>query len=98
MIKTSTRSQSWNKFGKKTIKKCHDLYLKCDVLFADVFEKLRNTCLENYSLCSGYYLSAPALSWDAKLTMNKVELHLPSHVDMYLDFFRRCKWWCFSYS
>ena len=39
----------WNKFEVKTIKDCHDLYLKCDVLLlADVFEKFRNNSLKNY--------------------------------------------------
>ena len=45
------------------MKNNHDLYLKCDVLLlADVFEKFRNnSSLNNYGLCSGYYLSAPGL-------------------------------------
>ena len=33
----------WKKFAMKTMKDCHNLYLKCDVLLiANVFEKFRN--------------------------------------------------------
>ena len=67
----------WNKFEMKKMKDYYDLHLKCDLsLLADVFEKFRNNCLKNYGLCSGHYLSAPALSWDAILNMTKVKLEL----------------------
>ena len=56
----------WNKFGMKTMKDYHDLYLKCDVLLlADVFEKFRN---------KSHYLSASVFSWDLMLKMAKIEL------------------------
>ena len=43
------------------MKDYHNLYLKCDVLLlANVFEKFRNICLENYGLCPSHYLSAQA--------------------------------------
>ena len=38
----------WNIFQMKTMKDYHNLYLKCDVLLADVFEKFRNRSLINY--------------------------------------------------
>ena len=61
----------------KTMKDYHDLYLKCNVLsLADVFEKFRNNSLKNYGLSPSYYLSAPALSWNAMFNMGKVELGL----------------------
>ena len=42
----------WNKFGIKTMKYYHDLYLKCDLLLlADVFQIFRNNSLKNYGLC-----------------------------------------------
>ena len=48
----------WNKFEMKTMKDCHNLYLKCDVLLlVDVLEKFRNNSLKNYGLCSSPYLS-----------------------------------------
>ena len=56
----------WNKFGMKTMKDYHDLYLKCDVLLlADVLEKFRN---------KSHYLSASVFSWDLMLKMAKIEL------------------------
>ena len=62
----------WNKFEVITMKDYHDLYLKCDVLLlADVFEKFKNNSLKNSGLCPSHYLSAPALSWDAMLNMDK---------------------------
>ena len=69
----------------KTMKDYHSWDLKRNVLLlADVSEKSRNRGVENYGLCLSHYLSAPALSWDAILSMTKVELDLISEVDMYL--------------
>ena len=66
----------------KTIKDYQDSYLKCNVLLlADVFEKFRNSSLRNHG-CPNYYLSAPALSWHAMLSMTKVGLKLILHADM----------------
>ena len=63
------------------------MYLKCEVLLlADVFKKFRNNNLKNNGLCPSLYLSATALSWDAILTMTKVELELISDPDMYIFF------------
>ena len=71
------------RFGAKYY---HDFYLKCDVLLlADVFEKFRNNSLKNYGLCPSYYLSAPALSWDAMLNMTKIP-KLISDLNMYIFF------------
>ena len=74
----------------KTIKDCHDLYLKCDVLqLADVFEKFRNNSLKNYNLCLGHCLSALALGWDVMLNITKMEPELIPHPDMYIFFEKR---------
>ena len=69
------------------------MYLKCDALLADVFEKKknRNTSLKNYGLCLSHYLSAQVLRWGARLGMTRlsttnVELELISESDMYLFF------------
>ena len=79
------------------MKDYHDLYLKYDVLVLnDVREKFRNRCLENYGLCLSHYLSIPALSWDATLSMTKVEPDHVSDVDMYL-FFEKGMRSCVSY-
>ena len=54
-------------------------------------KKNRNRCLESYVLCSSHYLSAPALSWDAMLSMTKVEVDFISDVDKYLVFEKRLR-------
>ena len=57
------------------MKSYHDLYLKCkNLLSANVFKKFRNNSIKNYGKCLSHYLSAPGLSWDAMLTMTKIEL------------------------
>ena len=77
----------WNKFERKTTKDHHDLYLKCEVLLlADMFEKFRNSSLKNYGLCTSYCLSAPGLSWDAMIKMEKIELELIRALDMFVFF------------
>ena len=41
--------------GMKSMKEYHDLYLECDVLESDVFEKFRNNSLKNFVLCPSHY-------------------------------------------
>ena len=76
----------WNKFGMKTIKDHHGLYLKCDVLLlADVFEQIKNSSLKNYGLRPSYYLSAQVgMQW---LIWQNVCLNLIlTDPDMYIFF------------
>ena len=56
------------------------------MFFIDVFEKFGNNSLKNYELCPSHYLGAPALSWDAMLSMTKAELGLISDAEIYLLF------------
>ena len=56
------------------------------ILFADIFEKFRNSNLRNYGLFLIHYSSTPALSWDAMFNMAKVELELITGADRYLFF------------
>ena len=77
----------WKEFGIKNMGEYHDLYLKTDVLLlADVFEKFRNVCLENYSLDPAWYYTSPGLSWDALLKHSEVNLELLNDPDMLLMF------------
>ena len=79
----------WNKFGCKTIKDYHDLYLKSDVLLlADVFEKFRSTCLKHYKLDPAHYYTSPGLAWDACLKITGQNLDLLSDYDMLMMFER----------
>ena len=58
--------QVWNTMKKKTLGHYHDSYLKTDLLLlADVFQKFRNTCLENYKLVLAHFYTAPGLAWQA---------------------------------
>ena len=52
----------------------HDLYLKSDTLFADVFENFRRMCLQIYELDPAKILSAYKLAWKAALKKLKLEL------------------------
>ena len=75
----------WKQLNCKTLGDYHDLYLKTDVLLlADVFQKFRETCMNNYKLDPLHYYTAPGLSWDALLKYTKIELQLLSDLDMHL--------------
>ena len=74
-------------FNCKTIKDNHDLYLKTDVLlFADIFENFRKTCLKHYQLDPCHYYSSPGLAWDACLKETKQKVELLSDYDMLMFF------------
>ena len=55
-------------------------------VLADVFENFRNNSLKNYILYPSHYMSTPALTWNAMLNMNKIELELISNAGTYLLF------------
>ena len=50
----------------------------------DVFENLRNMCLELYQVDPAKFLSAPGLAWQAAL--NKTKLKLKLFTDIYMLF------------
>ena len=63
----------------------HKLYVQNDTLWlADVFENLRNKCIEICELDTSYFLSAPGLAWQTCLKKNKVELEFLTDVNMLL--------------
>ena len=83
---------TFSKFGMETMANYQDLFLKCDnLVLGDVLEKFRNRCLENCDLCPSHYLGEPAFSWDAMLSITKVELDLTLDVDMLLCFEEKYK-------
>ena len=53
-------------------------------MLADVFENFRDKCIEIYKLDSAHFLSAPGLSWQARLKRTKVKLELLINIDMLL--------------
>ena len=75
----------FNKFNIKDLGEYHDLYVQSDtILLADVFESLRNLCLNTYKLDPAYFLSLPGLAWQASLKHSGIKLELISDIDMLL--------------
>ena len=54
------------------------------LLFEDVFEKLRDKCLEIYGLDPSNFLSAPGLAWKPCLKKTEVKLELLTEIHMLL--------------
>ena len=75
----------WELLGIKNRGEYHDLYAQNEILLlADVFENVRNMCLEIYELDLVYLLSAPGLAWQACLENTGVKLELLTDYDMLL--------------
>ena len=67
----------FNKFSIKNLGEYHNLYVQSDtLLLADVFENFRNMCIKVYGLDPVYFLSSPALAWQACLKKTGVKLEL----------------------
>ena len=63
----------------------YDLYVQTDtLLLADVFEKIRNKCIEIYGLDPFYFYSASGLAWQACLKKTDVKLELLPDYQMLL--------------
>ena len=74
----------WENFDCETLGDYHDLYVTTDTLFlADVFERFRNFCVENYALDPAHYISLPSFAWDAFLKMTGVKLELIKEQEMF---------------
>ena len=72
-------------FEIKHLGEYHDLYVQSDtLLLADVFENVRNMCLQIQKLDPAKFLSAPGLAWQAALKKTKVKLDLLTDIDMLL--------------
>ena len=56
----------YDTFKIKNIGEYHDLYVQSDTaLLADVFENVRDKCINKYELDPARFLSAPGLAWKA---------------------------------
>ena len=75
----------WDVFEIRNLGEYHDLHVQTDtLLLRDVYEKLRDKCIEIYGLDPSYFLSTPGLAWQACLKMTNVNLELLTDVDMLL--------------
>ena len=70
-------------FEKKNLGWYYDLYIQSNaLLLADVFENLRNICLEIYEFDSRKFLSASRLAWQVVWRKTKVKLDLLTNTDI----------------
>ena len=53
-------------------------------MLTDVFENFRNNCIKIYELNPVQFLSAPGLTWQARLKKTGVELELLTDTDILL--------------
>ena len=75
----------WKECNIKSMKDDDNMYNLSDVrLLADIFENVRNICMNHYGLDPAWYFSAPGLAWDAAIKITKVQLELLSDADMLL--------------
>ena len=75
----------WEVFRIKNLGEYHDLYVQSDtLLLVDVFEILRDKCIEIYGLDPTHFLSEPGSAWQVCLKKTKVKLELLTDVDMLL--------------
>ena len=59
-----------------------NFYLLTNVLLpVDVFENLRDVCLQYYGLDNAHNYSSPGLSWQTTLKIMGIELNLLSGID-----------------
>ena len=67
----------FKKFNINNLGEYHDPYVSSDtLLFADIFENFRLSCLKNYELDPAHFVSLPGLAWQACLKKTNVELEL----------------------
>ena len=73
----------WEVFKIKNLGEYHDLYVQSDTfLLTDVYESIRDRCIDTYELDHAHFLSAPGLAWQACLKKTKVKLELLTDNDM----------------
>ena len=67
----------WEEFEIRSLGEYHDLYVQTDtLLFADVYEKFRDKCIEIYGVGPSYFLSAPGLAWQTCFKKNKCKFRI----------------------
>ena len=75
----------WASYNCKNIGDYHNLCNQTDVvLFADVFEIFRKTCMNVNKLDPAHHYTSPGLSWDALLKKTEIKLKLLTDYDKHL--------------
>ena len=78
----------WKEFNIKNLGE-HNKYLKTDVLLlSNVYEAIRNTCLEHHKLDLVHFYTSPGLAWHACLKKTGIRSELLTDPDMLLMFER----------
>ncbi|XP_011859786.1 PREDICTED: uncharacterized protein LOC105557208 [Vollenhovia emeryi] len=72
----------WRRFAIQSLGEYSDLYLKIDMLLADIFENFRDKCIESYGLDPAYYYTLPGFTWDAMLKHTRINFELLTDIDM----------------
>ena len=67
------------------LKDYHNFYLLTNVLLlVDLFENIRDVCLQHYGLDPAHNYTFSGLSWQATRKMTDVELNLLTDIDQHL--------------
>ena len=67
----------WKVSEIKNFGEYYDLYVQSDtLLLADVFENLRDKCIDIYEIDPAHFLSAPGLAWQDCLKKTEIKLEL----------------------
>ena len=75
----------FEEFKLKKLGEYHDLYVQSDtLLLADVFENVRNKCIETCELDPAHFLSAPGFAWQASLKKTGIKLEFLTDNDMFM--------------
>ena len=88
----------FKRFKLKNLGEYHDLYVQSNtLLFADVLENFRNTCIKVYELDPAHFLSLPGLVWQACLKKTNIKFELLTDYDV-INGRRRNKRWNMSFN
>ncbi|KYN21094.1 hypothetical protein ALC57_06539, partial [Trachymyrmex cornetzi] len=66
----------WQRFSIQTLGEYSYLYLKTDILLADIFENFRDSCIVSYGHDPAYYYTLSGFTWDAMLKHTGVKFEL----------------------
>ena len=80
-----TRTRVWQQFSVQILGEYSDLYLKTDVLLADIFENFRDKCIENYGFDPAYYCTLPGFMGCYAETYTRFEFLTDINMVMFIE-------------